>query len=115
MLRLILQLAVVAGGIAFGLSRLDPGTMQHIEAALEDMARGVGWRRSSSPPPPAVSIGGAASAGATSGNAPGTRDTTPPKAFYNALPEECHWAKIIDPTDGTVRCSVPERALAPRR
>lgn len=117
MLKLILQLAVIAGGIAFGLSRRNPGSMQHIEAAVESLARGVGWHQSPppQPEPPAVSTGSAASTGTPPGNAPRAQDTVPPKAFYNTLPEECHWEKIIDPTDGRVRCSVPERLLAPRR
>jgi hypothetical protein len=113
MLRLILPLAAVIGGIAWGLSRLDSGAMQHIEAAVGELARGVGW--SQFPPPrlgsPAVSTGGTASAG----NESGARGTAPPRAFYNAPPEECHWEKIIDPTEGTMRCSVPERGFAPRR
>jgi hypothetical protein len=51
MLKLILQLAVIAGGIAFGLSRRNPGSMQHIEAAVESLARGVGWHQSPPPQP----------------------------------------------------------------
>ena len=113
MLRLILQLAVVIGGIAWGLSRLDSGTMPSIEAAAGNLAHGVGWSRFPSPrlESPAVSTGGTASAR----NESGAQGTAPPRAFYNTPPEECHWEKIIDPTEGTMQCSIPERGLAPRR
>lgn len=116
MLRLFLQLAVVAGGIAFGMSKLDSSTMQRIEDAVREMARGAGWGQSPPAPaePSAIPIGGAAMESGSAEHRQAQQNPVPPKAFYNAPPQECHWEKIIDPEDGTVRCSVPARSPARR-
>lgn len=117
MLRLLLQLAVVAGGVAFGMSKLDSSTMQRIEDAVREMARGAGW--SQSPPAPAEPSantpgGSVMESGSAEHRQAQQQSPVPPKAFYNAPPQECHWEKIIDPEDGTVRCSVPARTPARR-
>lgn len=45
----------------------------------------------------------------------GQPQSTHLKAFYNNPPEGCHWEKIIDPEDGSVRCSVPDRRQVARQ
>lgn len=115
MLRILLLLAAFAGAAATGVMRIDP---DKVKAAMDSMrlpdnlvgqwqeqtqddnrkvvaASGVGDRKS----------------GATKTAVPKDEPQTPdqPKAFYNILPKECHWEKIIDPSTGTVECSVQQR------
>lgn len=117
MLKLILQAVLLAGGIALGISKLDSGAMQHIKDAVRELASGVGLGQypPARPEPSTIPIGGAAKESAAPEQRRAEQNPIPPKAFYHAPSQECHWEKIIDPEDGSVRCSVPDRRQVARQ
>lgn len=125
MLRALLQLALLAAGIGLAASNLDSQTTQKIASAIRDL--GAAFRQGNIPGSQEAASGmdqaadavqSASIAQARVAREPG-RDAPEgqvahPKAFYNKLTNECQWEKVIDPEDGTVRCSVPERRQAVR-
>lgn len=117
MLRLLLKLALLAGIGGAVLANLDQETTRKLSSSIRNLAESVG--RGGLPggqeaasgmdkaaealqpgpvQPPVVHERGAVAHG-----------TAHPKAFYNKLPSECHWEKVIDPASGEVSCSVQER------
>lgn len=120
MLRLALQLGLLAAGIGLVTSNMDSQTLQKIASSIRELA--VMFRQSELP-------GGQEMASemdkaadtlqsvesvktdvmSDRGTAAPEEQTAPLKAFYNKLPDECHWEKVIDPASGKVSCSVPER------
>lgn len=126
MLRLALQLGLLAAGIGLAASHLDSQTMQKIESSIRDLA--VVFRQSGLPGGQGAASGMDKAADALQSAAPAQANvalergaaapeeqTAPPKAFYNKLPNECHWEKVIDPASGEVSCSVPARVVAGKR
>lgn len=112
MLRALLQTALLATGIGLAASNLDSQTTQKIASSIRDLFASV--RQSEAPgSQEAASTVQARVARETGMDAP-EGQTAHPKAFYNKLAGECQWDKVIDPEDGTVRCSVPERRQAVR-
>ncbi|WP_141056633.1 hypothetical protein [Tepidiphilus succinatimandens] len=121
MLRLVLQLGLLAAGIGLAASNLDSQTMQKIASSIRDFATTL--RQSGLPGGQEAASGMDKAADAVQSAAPAQANVTlergeadpPPKAFYNKLPDECHWEKVIDPASGDVSCSVPERVVAGKR
>lgn len=127
MLRALLQTALLATGIGLAASNLDSQTTQKIASSIRDLFASV--RQSEAPGSQEAASGAdravdaarlqsastvqARVARETGMDAP-EGQTAHPKAFYNKLAGECQWDKVIDPEDGTVRCSVPERRQAVR-
>lgn len=116
MFRLLLRLGLLAAGIGLVASNLDRQTMREIESTIRDLA--TMFRQSGLPGGQAAASGmdRAADAFVTleRGKAAPEEQTAPLKAFYNKLPDECHWEKVIDPATGEVSCSVPKRTAAQR-
>lgn len=120
MLRLAMQLGLLAAGIGLAVSHLDSQAVQKIESSIRDLA--TMFRRSGLPGGQGAASGMDKAADAVQSAAPvlantvsthGTTapkdQTAPPKAFYNKLSDECYWDKVIDPASGAVSCSVPAR------
>lgn len=116
MFRLLLRLGLLAAGIGLVASNLDRQTMREIESTIRDLA--AMFRQSGLPGGQAAASGMDRAADALQSAAPAQanvtleRGTAPLKAFYNKLPDECHWEKVIDPATGEVSCSVPKRTAA---
>lgn len=120
MLRLALQLGLLAAGIGLAASNLDSQTMQKLESSIRDLASmfrqsglPAGQEAASGMDKAADALQSAAPAQANMalerGAATNEEQAAPRKAFHNKLPDDCHWEKVIDPASGTVSCSVPER------
>lgn len=121
MLRTLLQIAMLAAGIGVAASTLDSQTTQKIASSIRDL--GMVFRQSEVPGSREAASGMERAADMVQAatvtqaraerepvrNAPPEGHTTHPKAFYNKMPDECHWEKIIDPSDGRVECSVKDR------
>jgi hypothetical protein len=101
-------------------SNLDSQTMQKLESSIRDLASM--FRQSGLPAGQEAASGIDKAADALQSAVPARTNmvpergvaapeeqTEPPKAFYNKLPDECQWEKVIDPASGKVSCSVPER------
>lgn len=116
MFRLLLRLGLLAAGIGLVASNLDRQTMREIESTIRDLA--AMFRQSGLPGGQAAASRMDRAADALQSAAPAQanvtleRGTAPLKAFYNKLPDECHWEKVIDPATGEVSCSVPKRTAA---
>jgi len=123
--RLLLKLGLLAAGIGLAASNLDRQTMREIESTIRDLA--AMFRQSGLPGGQAAASGMDRAADALQSAAPAQANVTlergeaapeeqtaPLKAFYNKLPDECHWEKVIDPATGEVSCSVPKRTAAQR-
>lgn len=106
MFRLLLQLALIGGGIAIGASHLDDSAMNRIQEVLRSLGLGRSLTQITDSAPEADE-------GSKKHRRPASVDEplpeSPRRAFYNVPPEGCHWEKVIDPSDGSVRCSIPER------
>jgi hypothetical protein len=122
MLRLALQLGLLAAGIGLAVSNLDSQTVQKLQSSIRDLATMVrqsglpgGQETESGMDRAADSLQSAAPAQSNvaleRGAAAHEEQTARPKAFYNKLQDECHWEKVIDPASREVSCSVPERVL----
>jgi len=113
MLKLILQAALLAGGIALGMSKLDSGAIKRIEDSMSEFAGAVGWREAATVPSHQevqnTQSGGAVIEAGSQMRQESAPSNVPRKAFFGPPPEGCHWEKVIDPSDGSVRCSIPER------
>ncbi|MEO1767701.1 hypothetical protein [Thiobacter aerophilum] len=122
MLRLVLQLGLLAAGIGLAASNLlDNQTIQTLTSSIRDFAATLrqsglpgGKEAASGIDKAADAAQSAAPALATTGQARDTaapeEQTAPKKAFYNTLPDECYWDKLIDPATGKVSCALPSRA-----
>lgn len=105
MFRLLLQLALISGGVALGASHMDDLSMQRVQALLREI--GIVTQAASPTNPPA---GDQAQKTSQKGEQTDRGLSDPlPRAFYGAPPEGCVWEKIIDPSDGSVRCALSER------
>lgn len=119
MFRTLFQLAILAGGMGWAVSHIDSATLREVEDALRDVA---GIAKTSGVPggkeaAKAVEEAAVSIQDARADEAKPEKQDGPPlglhvNAFHNKLPEECTWEKIIDPADGRVRCSVPERTAS---
>ncbi|WP_126448266.1 hypothetical protein [Sulfuricystis multivorans] len=126
MLRMLLQLGLLAAGIGLTASSLDSQTLQKVKSSIRDLA--TMFRQSGLPGSQEAASGVDKAASAVQSAAHAQTNAAPergtvapeeqtahPKAFYNKLPEECHWEKVIDPASGNVSCSVPERVAEQKR
>lgn len=105
MFRLLLQLALVSGGVALGASHMDGQTMQRVQSLLREI--GIGNQVSSQANP---ATGDHSQRTGQRGEQTDHSISEPlPRAFYGMPPEGCAWEKIIDPSDGSVRCALTER------
>lgn len=105
MLRLLLQLALISGGVALGASHMDGSMMQRVRALLREV--GIGNQTASQTNPAA---GDQPQKTSQKGEQTDRGLSEPlPRAFYGTPPEGCAWEKIIDPSDGSVRCALSER------
>ncbi|WP_156509232.1 hypothetical protein [Ralstonia mannitolilytica] len=115
-----MQLGLLAAGIGLAASNLDSQTLQKIASSIRDLASM--FRQSGLPAGQEAASGMDKAADALQSAAPAQTNvalehgaaapeeqTAPQKAFYNKLPNECYWEKVIDPASGEVSCSVPER------
>lgn len=105
MFRLLLQLALLSGGVALGASHIDGQTLLRVQSLLREI--GIGNQVASQASP---AIGDQSQrAGQRTEKADGSLSEPLPRAFYGTPPEGCTWEKIIDPSDGSVRCALTER------
>jgi hypothetical protein len=120
MLRLVMQLGLLAAGLGLAASNLDGETIRKLGSSIRDLAAifresglpgGQGAASEMDKTADALQSAVPAHAAASLDRGEGAPEgqTAPQKAFYNKLPSECHWEKIIDPATATASCSVPDR------
>lgn len=104
MFRLLLGLALLAGSVVYGVSHMNDQTIQRVQSLLQEI--GIGTQAT----PQASAATGDQPQGADQRREQPVHISEPlPRAFYGTPPEECAWEKIIDPSDGSVRCALMER------
>lgn len=118
MLSTLLRLAIVAAGTGWGVSNIDPQTLQKAESAIRGFAgqsKQAGAAGSADVSGVAAKAVGAIQAGTIKPGefvdlfgAEPQEPTSGRKAFFNNLPKECHGERVID-MNGRVSCTVPER------
>ncbi|GLW61528.1 hypothetical protein Hthe01_18770 [Hydrogenophilus thermoluteolus] len=115
MVRLIAQLALVATAIGWAVSNIGNGGIGQIADSIRSMTRALGksgvpgGEEAASAIEKGMGLQQAAPTAPASYEPPDLPFGERPKAFYNELPKECYWEKVIEPSTGRVECSVPER------
>lgn len=98
MFRFLLKVGALAGSLGIGYQYVDQSSMQSVLDSIGSWRQVVSGKSDASGAQPGSTTGEDAPQDAT-------RVDDAPRAFHGAAPSDCHAERIIEPSDGSVRCA----------